>query len=218
MLSGNGLILGACAFFSSVASMGCNQGQIHMTHQQDTVSIREPADARAIVPLSRTLNAESLERPIEIDFEVLPQSDDPEPPVFVGLRVSTPDPTATAEAVDRLWDAGIGASVHVYRLGGSALEPVALSRSQWAGRSEVRTVAVGSDGQVPGLFATSADAASMREAGLIAPEMDYKEVELVFVRDMPPGRYRAVIALSDSRQALLREKAELLIAYTAKSK
>ncbi len=218
MVSGNSLILGACAFVSSIVSIGCNQGQIHMTQQQQTAAPRERADARAIVPLVRKLDPEGLERAIEIDFEVLPQTGDPEPPVFVGLRMGTADPTTTAEAVDRLWDAGVSANVRVYRLGGPVPEAVALSRSQWTGRSEVQTVAIGEDGRVPELFATTADVMSMREAGLLMPEVDYKELEFVFIRDTPPGRYRAVVELNDPRRVLLAEKAELLIAYTAKSR
>lgn len=218
MVSGNGFILGACAFVISVVSMGCNQGQMRMTQQEDTATPRERADGRAIVPLVRKLDADGLDRAIELDFEVLPQAGDPEPPVFIGLRVGAADPTAAAEAADRLRDAGISAKVRLYRLGGAVPEAIALSRSQWTGRSEVQTVAVGDDGRVPGPLGTTADFASMREAGLLLSEVHYKELEFVFIRDTPPGRYRAVVELNDTSRVLLGEKAELLIAYTAKSK
>lgn len=189
-----------------------------MTQMQDTAAHREQSDTRAKFPLVRKLDLEGLDRAIELDFDVPPQADDPEPPVFIGLRVGAADPTAAAEVADRLQDAGISAKVRLYRLVEAAPEAVSLSRSEWMGRSEVQTVAVGNDGQVPGLFSTSADFASMREAGLLAPDADYKELEFVFVRDTLPGRYRAVVELNDPRRILLAEKAELLIAYTAKSR
>lgn len=218
MLSGNGLILGVCAFVLSIIPTGCNQGSIHMTEQKAMASPDRQVDRRTIVPLVRAIDAEGLKAPIEFDFDVLPQADDAEPPVFIGLRVAAADPAAAAESADRLRDAGVNADLRLYRLGGDAPEPVALARSRWTSRSEVQTVPVGDDGQVPELFATTADIASMREAGLLAPDTEYKELELAFLRDTPPGRYRATIVLHDPRGALQAEKAELLIAHTAKSR
>jgi hypothetical protein len=218
MFPRNGFILGVCALAFSVVSTGCNQGQMRMTKHEDTTAPHGRADTRATFPLVRKLDQEGLDRSIELDFDVPPQATDSEPPVFIGLRVSAADPTAAAEVADRLRDAGVRAKVRLYRLGGAAPEAVAISRSQWTGRSEVQTVAVGADGLVPELFGTTADFASMHEAGLLRPDVSYKELELVFIRDTPPGRYRAVVELNDPRQILLAEKAELLIAYTAKSR
>lgn len=189
-----------------------------MTQQQDTAAHREQSDTRETLPLVRRLHPEGLDRAIELDFDVLPQASDPEPPVFIGLRVGAVDPTAAAAAADRLRGAGISAKVRLYRLGGAGPEAVALSRSEWVGRSEVQTVAVGNDGQVPELFGTTADFVSMRNAGLLLSNLAYKELELAFIRDMPPGRYRAVVELNDPRRVMLEVKAEFLIAYIAKSR
>lgn len=218
MFPRNGLILGVCALTFSTFSMGCNQGQMRMTQHEDMATPRERADTRAAFPLVRQLDQEGLSRPIELDFDVPPQTSDPEPPVFIGVRVGAADQTAAAEAADRLLDAGISARVRLYRLGGAVPEAIALSRSQWTGRSDVQTVAVGDDGQVPGPFGTTADFVSMREAGLLLPDVNYQELEFVFIRDTPSGRYRAVVELRDPSGTLLAEKAELLIAYTAKSR
>jgi hypothetical protein len=218
MLSGNGLILGVCAFVFSIIPTGCNQGSIHMTEQKEPASPDHQVDRRTVVPLVRTLDADGPSATIEFEFDVQPQSDDPEPPVFIGLRVAATDPAAAAESADRLRDARIDASVRLYRVGPDAPETVALSRSRWTGRSEVQTVPVDDDGHVPELFATTADVASMRKAGLLAPAMEYKELEFAFIRDTPPGRYRVAIALNDPRRTLQAEKAELLIAHTAKSR
>lgn len=188
-----------------------------MTQHQQTAAPTGQASSDSSIPLVRALDQGSLDRPIELEFEVSAMAVDAEPPVFIGLRVGAADPTAAAEAGDRLRDAGVGALVRLYRLGGATPEPVALYRSQWVDRSEVQTVAVGADGRVPGLFATDADFASMREAGLLPAQVEFKEFEFVFIRDTPPGRYRLVLELNDTRRALLAEKAELLIAYTAKS-
>lgn len=189
-----------------------------MTQQQDRPVVREQVGTRSAVPLVRPFDAQMLERGVEIEFEVPPQVDDAEPPVFIGLRVGAGDLTAVAEAGDRLRDAGISAGVRLYRLGGAGQEPVALQRSQWVSRSEVQTVIVDADGRVPGLFATDADFASMRDAGLLPAQVEFKAFEFAFIRDTPPGRYRLVLELNDPRGALLAEEAELLIAYTAKSK
>ena len=189
-----------------------------MAQQDNTAAHHEQRDTRATFPLVRELDAEAPDRTIEIDFELPPQVSDPEPPIFIGVRLGGADPAAVAAAADRLQDADIRAQVRLYRLGGAAPVAVALSRSQWVDRSEVQTVPVGDDGHVPGLFATSADVASMREAGLLPQDVAYKELKFVFIRDTPPGRYRAVIRLDDPRRALRAENAELLIAYTARSK
>ncbi len=218
MLSSNGLIAGVCAFVFSIIPTGCNQGSIHMTEQKEAASPDHQVGSRTLVPLVRSLDAEGLGTTIEFDFDVQPQADDPEPPVFIGLRVAAADPAAAAESADRLRDASIDASVRLYRLGGDAPETVVLNRSRWTGRSEVQTVALGDDGHVPELFATTADVTSMRKAGLLAPATEYKELEFAFIRDTPPGRYRVVIALNDPRRTLQAEKAELLIAHTAKSR
>lgn len=189
-----------------------------MTQHHGTVAPGERAMSDSSIPLVRALDQGSLDRPVELEFEVSAQAGDAEPPVFIGLRVGAADPTAAAVAGDRLRDAGVAARVRLYRLGGAAPEAVALHRSQWVGRSEVENLSVGEDGRVPGLFATDADFASMRDAGLLPAQVEFKEFEFVFIRDTPPGRYRLVLALDDPRRALLGEKAELLIAYTAKSK
>lgn len=214
----NGLVLGACMLVFSSVSTGCHQGQTQMTQQEGTAEFLEQGAIRSAVPLIRAVDSQMLDRPIEFEFDVPAQASDTESPIFIGLRVGAANPGAVAEAADRLLDAGITARVHLFRLGAGAPEAVALGRSEWVDRSEVQTVAVAADGGVPGLFATDADFASMREAGLLPAQVDYREFEFAFIRDTPPGRYRVVLELKDPGQVLLAEKAELLIAYSAKSK
>jgi hypothetical protein len=218
MVSRSRFFLFALAFALPVISLGCNQGRTHMTEQQEKPMHRDRKIETASVPLLRKIDADAYGKSIEIDFEVPPQADDAEPPVFIGLRIAAANSSASADAVDRLLDGGVGAVVRLYRLGGAAPEPVVLRRSQWTDRSEVQTVTIGEDGQVPAPFATNADVVSLRAAGLLMPDLDYRELEFAFTRDTPPGDYRAIIEFRDPGHILLREQAELLIAYTAKSR
>ncbi|MCW0411468.1 hypothetical protein NG831_19660 [Xanthomonas sacchari] len=179
---------------------------------------KESPVARTTVPLVRKLSPQLLSDAITLDFAVPPQEDDPEPPIFIGLRVAAADGEAAAAKVDRLRDAGVTAQLHLYRLTEAGEQPVVLQRSEEIGRTEYRVVALGRDGHVPRIFATDADVTTMEAAGLIAPNVTYRELDMAFIRDTPPGRYRVSVRFEGNVGALEEAGSELLIAFTRKAK
>lgn len=178
---------------------------------------KEHNEMRTEVPLVRPLDPDH-DAPIELEFDVAAQAGDPAPPVFIGVRLTGSDPSAVAESAARLRTAGIPARVHLFRLDPSGQAEVALVRSEWVSRSEATSVALAADGLSPGLFSTSADVASLQAAGLLAAGAEYKELAFADTPDLAAGRYRLVLDIVEHRAALGDAKAELLVAYTAKSK
>lgn len=175
---------------------------------------------RTAVPLVRRLDPNET-GPIELEFDVPAQADDPAPPIFIGVRVKGDNPTAAADAADRLQEANISAEVHLYRIQESKLVSVALKRFEWrAGPNSLEFVTLADDGLVPTLSSTNADFSTMEAAGLItlADLYVYKELEFAGASNVSSGRYQVVIRFAGNSKALFNENAELLIAYTHKSK
>lgn len=170
------------------------------------------------MPLVRQLGSQLLSDAITFDFGVPSQADDPEPPIFIGLRVAAADGEAAADKFDRLRDAGVTAQLHLYRLTAGGEQPVVLQRSEEVGRTDYQIVALDRDGHVPALSAADADVLTMEAAGLIAPNATYRELELAFVRDTPPGRYRLSVRFEGNVAALEEAGSELLVAFTRKAK
>ena len=196
---------------------GCQAESIQkpaLTHAQHT---KKERDMRTTVPLVRQLRQQDIARPIELEFEVPSQADDPEPPIFIGLRVAAADPAVATAQIDQLRDAGATAEVHLYRLSGTSADPVTLQRSELVGRSDFQVVALDAGGHVPEFLKANSDFKTMQAAGLIAPDVEYRELEIAFLRDTPPGRYRALIRFDGNLRALSEMHPELLIAFTAKS-
>lgn len=179
---------------------------------------KEAPVARTTVPLVRKLSPQLLSDAIIFDFDVPSQADDPEPPIFIGLRVAAADGEAAADKFDRLRDAGVTAQLHLYRLTGGSEQPVVLQRSEEVGRTDYQIVALDRDGHVPALSAADADVLTMEAAGLIAPNATYRELELAFVRDTPPGQYRVSVRFEGKVAALEEARSELLVAFTSKAK
>ncbi|MBO9874468.1 hypothetical protein J7370_13765 [Xanthomonas sp. D-93] len=173
---------------------------------------------RTTVPLVRPLSPQVLSDVITLDFAVSAQADDPEPPIFIGMRVTARDAEAALSQVERLRDAGVTAQVHLYRLTAAGEEPVVLQRSELVGRTEYQSVALDRDGHVPGLLKANADEPTMRVAGLIAPGAAYREMDLAFVRDTQPGQYRVTVRFEGNVRSLEQANPELLVAFTAKAK
>jgi hypothetical protein len=196
---------------------GCQAESAHAPAPTNSHNASKERDMRTTVPLVRQLGEQDIAEPIELEFDVPSQANDPDPPIFVGLRLTATDPAVAAARTDQLRDAGVTAEVHLYRLSGTSVDPVTLQRSELVGRSEFQVVALDADGKVPGFLKTDSDFRTMQAAGLIAPNAEYRELEMAFLRDTPPGRYRVVIRFGGNVQALSEAHPELLIAFTAKS-
>lgn len=196
---------------------GCQANSIQAPALTSAQNSKKEHDMRTTVPLVRQLGQQDVARPIELEFEVPRQADDPEPPVFLGLRVAAADRAVAAAQIDQLRDAGVTAEVHLYRLRGTSAEPVTLQRSELVGRTDFQAVALDASGHVQEFFKANSDFKTMQAAGLIAPDVEYRELEMAFLRDTPPGRYRASIRFGGNLRALSETHPELLIAFTAKA-
>jgi hypothetical protein len=178
---------------------------------------KEPSDMRTVIPLVRRLEPTDT-GPIELEFDVPALPDDDTPPVFVGVRIAGPDPTATAEVEDRLVDADVSARLHLFRLGPSGPVAVTLLRSDMTPQSGPDPIALPPDGQAPGLMRFDADYITTQAAGLLEQGRDYRDLAFAFVPELPAGRYRLALDFTAHRQALTEANAEFLVAYTAKGK
>lgn len=221
------------------AMTGC-QPQPPPPQASEPIAKKEPSDMRTAVPLVRKLDPNQT-GPIELEFDVPAWAENTAPPLFIGVRLTNVDPaavsdgdsTAVSDAADRLRRAEISAEVHLYRVQGSEQVAVGLQRSQWKtgfGPGEaVVHLAVSADGLVPGLTPADADVSTMEAAGLLPAGSTYrefakyKELEFAYARSVPAGRYRATIRFVQNREALFKEKAELIkseliIAYPRQGK
>ncbi|WNH44547.1 MULTISPECIES: hypothetical protein [Xanthomonas] len=197
---------------------GCQADSAQRPSPDRVPHAKEGSVMRTTVPLVRPLSPQVLSDVITLDFAVSAQADDPEPPIFIGMRVTARDAEAALSQVERLRDAGVTAQVHLYRLTAAGEEPVVLQRSELVGRTEYQSVALDRDGHVPGLLKANADEPTMRVAGLIAPGAAYREMDLAFVRDTQPGQYRVTVRFEGNVRSLEQANPELLVAFTAKAK
>ncbi|XQA63229.1 hypothetical protein ACM9XD_07775 [Xanthomonas sacchari] len=210
-------LIGILFIAATLHLTGCQADSAQPPAPDRAPHAKEESAMRTTVPLVRPLSPQVLADAITLDFDVPAQADDPEPPIFIGVRVTAPDAEAALSKVDRLRDAGVTAQVHLSRLTAAGEEPVVLQRSELVGRTEYQTVALDRDGHVPGLLKANADEPTMRAAGLIAPGAAYREMDLAFVRDTPPGRYRVSVRFGGNVRALEETHPELLVAFTAKA-
>ena len=178
---------------------------------------KEPSDMRTAVPLVLKLDPNQT-GPIELEFDIPTQVDDPAPPVFIGIRIKGKDSDDAWSTYRRLRAAGISAEVHLYRLQESRQVAVALERVQDKSRSEVEFITLAPDGLVPGLTPADADFSTMQAAGLVAPGVEYLELKFAGAANVPAGRYKAVVRLGQNSRTLLDTNSELLIAYSHKGK
>lgn len=216
MPTGKGTIRIALMAIAMVMLAGCHEQPQPPTPAGESTT-KEPTDMRTIIPLVRRL-APTDAGPIKLEFDVPALPDDYTPPIFIGVRVAGPDPTASAAVADRLVDAEVSARLHLFRLGSSGPVPVTLLRSDTTPGSGTEPLGLPPDGQVSGLMRFDADYTTMQGAGLLEQNVDYRDLAFTFVRELPAGRYRLELQFTAHRQALTEANAELLVAYTAKGK
>lgn len=216
MPTGKGTIRIALMAMAMVLLAGCHEQPQPPTPAGASTS-KEPSDMRTVIPLVRRL-APTDTGPIELEFDVPALPDVASPPMFIGVRVAGHDPTASAEVADRLVDAGVSARLHLFRLEPSGPVAITLLRSDMAPGSGTDPIALPPDGQVPGLMRVDADYPTMQGAGLLERGLDYRDLAFAFVPALPPGRYRLELSFVQHRDALVAEKAEVLVAYTARGK
>ncbi|WP_241688313.1 hypothetical protein [Pseudoxanthomonas composti] len=195
--------------------VSCN-GQPQPPQPASKSTATEPSDMRTAVPLVRRLDPADT-GPLELDFDVPALPDDDSPPLFIGVRIAGNDPSVTAEVARRLVDAGVSARVQLFHLDHVGQTQVTLLRSDMTPGSGTELIELPADGLVPGLMPFDSDFNTMQAAGLLVEE-SYRELAFALVPNLPAGRYRLVLVVSENRNALTDAHAELLVAYTRKAK
>ncbi|MBB5866573.1 hypothetical protein GGR61_004260 [Xanthomonas arboricola] len=155
---------------------------------------------------------------MELEFDVPAQSDDANPPVFIGILLTGSDPGAVADIADRLKRADIAAVVRLEHVQPGGSTKVLLECAQRVGRGEEESVALAADGLSPRLFAMDADFATMEQAGLASLEMPSEELAFAYSTSLQAGRYRLKLHITRNAEELAKTNAQLLIAYIHKGK
>lgn len=196
-------------------SAGCNMQS--STATTNTHIAKEQADMRTAIPLVRSL-AQFEDGEVELEFDVPAQSDDANPPVFIGILLTGSDPGAVADIADRLKRADIAAVVRLEHVQPGGSTKVLLECAQRVGRGEEESVALAADGLSPRLFAMDADFATMEQAGLASLEMPSEELAFAYSTSLQAGRYRLKLHITRNAEELAKTNAQLLIAYIHKGK
>ncbi|WP_184623782.1 hypothetical protein [Xanthomonas sp. 3058] len=187
------------------------------TATTNTHIAKEQADMRTAIPLVRSL-AQFEDGEVELEFDVPAQSDDANPPVFIGILLTGSDPGAVADIADRLKRADIAAVVRLEHVQPGGSTKVLLECAQRVGRGEEESVALAADGLSPRLFAMDADFATMEQAGLASLEMPSEELAFAYSTSLQAGRYRLKLHITRNAEELAKTNAQLLIAYIHKGK
>jgi len=173
------------------------------------------ANARTVVPLTRTV---SLDKPgviADLDFDLPPPGPDADPTLVVGIRIEEQTAKAMLARSGLLVQDGLPAKIKLQRLDGAQANDVELTR---IGNDLKERISLGTDGLTPGVRQESVNGAMLRDAGLIEQGIIYTVFSFGFTVDPPPGRYHLRVELLEGRPHLKDQQADLIVAYSGKSK
>lgn len=181
-----------------------------------------PAQSREIrsdlVPLVRELPLIPMTEPLVVEFDVPPPGRNSSSELMIGLRVTATDEVDSASASDEIRRSGLRATVKLMRLDAKSNITVPLERFETRGFDPSRTVPVGTDGKVPGVWIGNVDDSSMEEAGLSARGSDYRYLAFASAPTISPGRYLLSLTLHGPIGTAHRLNPDLVIAYHRRAK
>ena len=137
---------------------------------------------------------------------------------MIGLRVTAADSVDSASASDKIRRSGLRATVELIRLDARSNIAVPLERFETRGFDPSRTVRVGADGEVPGVWISNVDDTSMEEAGLSARGSDYRYLAFASAPTISPGRYQLSLTLHQRTGTAHKLIPDLVVAYHRRAK
>ena len=173
------------------------------------------AAARTQVPLTRPV---ALDKPgviADLEFDLPPPGEYADSTLVVGIRIEEQKAKAMLARSGMLVQSGLPAKVKLQRLDGAQTTDIALTR---IGNELKERISLGTDGLTPGVRQESVNGAMLRDAGLIEQGIIYTVLSFGFTVDPPPGRYHLSVELLEERPQLKDQQADLIIAYSGKSK
>jgi len=173
------------------------------------------AAARTQVPLTRPV---ALDKPgviADLEFDLPPPGPYADSTLIVGIRIEEQKAKAMLARSRMLVQGGLPAKVKLQRLDGTQAADIALTR---IGDDLKERISLDADGLTPGVRQESVNGAMLRDAGLIEQGVIYTVFSFGFTVDPPPGRYHLRVELLEERTQLKDQQADLIIAYSGKSK
>ena len=173
------------------------------------------ANARTVVPLTRTV---ALDKPgviADVEFDLPPPSENAAATLVLGIRIKAAEPRDLLSLSDRLRGRQLPAKVRFDRIEGDRRIPVELVR---IGNDLRERIVLPDNGWVPGIFPHSIGGEMPRRVGLVREDVLYRVFAFGFAARATPGRYRLRVELLEQRSELRDVKSELIIAYGGRSK
>lgn len=198
---------------SGISLLTSCQAQTTQTHDVPT---RVAADGQ--VPIVRPLQLAAMTSPMVVEFNVQPPGKSATGTLFLGIRVGDEDALKSLEAAQALRRSGLHAELVLKRLESSGAINMPLVRVESQAGVPARTIAVSTDGRVPGVWLDDVDDASLQSAGLESPGRRYTQLAFAWAQGIQPGKYQLSIRLLGQPPQLASIQSELLVAYRHKSK
>ncbi|MEB1549817.1 hypothetical protein VDQ94_13095 [Xanthomonas campestris pv. campestris] len=186
------------------------------TNQMQDVPTRAAADGQ--LPIVRAMQLAAMTSPMMVEFNVQPPGKNATGTLFLGIRVGDEDALKSLEAAQALRRSGLHAELVLKRLEPSGAINMPLVRVESHAGAPARTIAVGADGRVPGVWLDEVDGSSLQSAGLESPGRRYTQLAFAWAQGIQPGKYQLSIRLLGQPPQLASIQSELLIAYRHKSK
>lgn len=173
------------------------------------------ANARTVVPLTRTV---ALDKPgviADFEFDLLPPPAYTGTSLVIGIRLKEDDVKASVALNSTVAREGLPAKVLLQRLEGGKAVDMALVRRVADQRG---TVPIGPDGFTPGPEHAGVNPQSLWDAGLMAEGALYNVRSFGSPGAAAPGRYRLRVELLEARPSLRTASAEIIVGYNSRAK
>lgn len=173
------------------------------------------ANARRVVPLTRTVSLANRGVVADFEFDLPPPDPSAVPDLTIGFRLEAKDAKALRDESGLILREGLPAAIRLTRLDITPIARVPLSRDS---SDRAKQLALTEDGRVPGVTATSVDNSMLRGAGLSAAGKRYQILMLAHAEDLAPGRYHVSVELLENQPSMRLIDAQLIIAYSYRAK
>ena len=173
------------------------------------------ANARTVVPLTRTV---ALDKPgviADFEFDVLPPPAYTGASLVIGVRLKEQDVKASIALNSMVAREGLPARVTLQRLKGS--DAVDIELWGWS-PLERHAVPLGRGGTAPWTEPADINGQTLRAAGLLVPGTLYDVRSFASPGSPEPGKYRLRVELLEARPSLRSAKAEIIVGYNTRAK
>ena len=192
---------------------GCGSGEPALPEVR--VLTEAEANARTVVPLTRTVDLDKPGVIADFEFDLLPPPAYTGPSLVIGIRLKEHDVKASVALNSTVALEGLPAKVLLQRLeGGKAVDMKLVRRVD----PQRPAIPLGPEGFTPGTEHTGVNPQTLRAAGLIADGTLYNVRSFGSPGAVAQGRYRLRVELLEDRPSLRNANAELILGYGSRGK